>query len=90
MSIVFFLLLDVVPDYIQKTFNLTPKGRFVNDPDGLYMRTVFEGERIPDNLDFAVILYNDHAYHGGAAAQLSAQITSLNPGAKVLMLPVQG
>lgn len=84
---VFFFLLDVIPDYIQKTFGVGEDGKF---PMMDVRRSVLEGETIPTDLDVAVIVYNYSEYHLHAAYELLEGIKQFNPGAVVVMMPVQG
>ncbi len=85
---VYFLILDSVPDYIQKTFNLTPEGYFRGAmPQGV-VAMLREGDTIPDGLDFAVIIYHTSTYHSIQAGELMQQLESLFPGVMVVGIPV--
>ena len=84
---IFFFLVDVIPEYMQKTFGVDVSGRF---PSGSVYRGVREGEDIPKNLMSAVIVYHASDYHGNLAINLQSQIYSLHPGAVVVLLPVRG
>ena len=86
--IAFFLLLDVVPDYVQKTFGMDERGRF--EVENEWYQTVREGEEIPRGIDLAVILINEDGFHLMQAAQLSVQIKSLVSGVRVIVLPIRG
>ncbi len=79
-----FLLLDVVPDYVEKTFHI--KDGMVNT----YIPIVPMGAPIPDNLKAAIIIYNASDYHAEKAAQLMDQLEDLNPGIMVVGIPVSG
>ena len=82
---VFFLVVDVLPDYVQRTFGMNENGEFQHGE----MRVVREGEAIPRDMAFAVILYNDSQYHMKKTFELANQIRFLNPQAKVLAFPIQ-
>lgn len=84
---VFFILMDVVPDYVQKTFGMNENGEFRHQEE---LRVVREGENMPKEVDYAVIIFNDSQYHSKQAFELTNQIRSLNPQAKVMAIPVQG
>lgn len=83
----FILMLDTVPDYIQKTFGIDEDGRF---PSGSAMQVIREGEDLPADMEFAVILYNDDEYHASQVFHLARQVMAVSPGAKVMWLPVRG
>lgn len=88
MNSAFFLLVDVIPDYVQKTFNLDTEG---NPRMGSWIpRTIRMGEKIPDGLDFAVVIYNESLWHFEQARLLVDQIEAANPRVRVLPLPVWG
>src|SRR6266568_5422583 len=85
---VFFFLLDVIPDYIQKTFGVNGDGKF---PEGDARRAVRLNEDIPlKDVGVAVIVYNMSETHLNFAHTLMGQLESLVPRAQVVMLPVYG
>lgn len=84
-----FLLMDVVPDYVEKTFGFKSDNHLAEY--GFYkMLIVREGEDIPKNLDFALILLNESVYHLRLAEGLQRQILDINPQATVVGVMVQG
>lgn len=85
-STVFFILMDIIPDYVQKTFGMNADGEFRRQD----IRVVKMGGKLPKEMAFGVILFNDSEYHGMEAYELSIQIQAIFPSAKVLMIPVQG
>lgn len=87
-NVAFFFLVDVIPEYIQKTFNVTPEGRFRNEGYVFNIRTVLMGQPMPEGLSFAVIIFNDSEWHRTQLYRLMAQVKEFNPGAKILALPV--
>ncbi len=87
-KMVFFFLLDVIPDYIQKTFGVDEDGRF---PAGDARRAVRLNEDIPlKDVDVAVIVYHRSEHHMEYAYTLMTQLESLVPRAQVVLLPVWG
>jgi len=85
---VFFFLLDVIPDYIQKTFGVNGDGKF---PEGDARRAVRLNEDIPlKDVGVAVIVYNMSETHLNFAHTLMGQLESLVPRAQVVMMPVYG
>ena len=82
---VFFLIVDVLPDYVRKTFGMNENGEFQHGG----ARVVREGEDIPRDMDYAIIIYNDSQYHMKRTFELTNQIRSLNPSTKVLAFPIQ-
>ncbi len=85
---VFFFLLDVIPEYIQKTFGVDGDGKF---PVGDARRAVRLNEDIPTkDVEVAVIVYNMSEHHLNFAHTLMQQLESLVPRAQVVMMPVQG
>lgn len=83
----YVFLLDVIPDYIQKTFGVDEQGHFLG---GKPLRTLREGERIPEDVRVAIIVYNNAQWQIEQAYTLEAQIKDSNPGAVVVGIPVQG
>ncbi|SRR5258708_6524586 len=79
-----FLIMDVVPDYIAKTFGFDTTNTYTAQA----YRIVREGEQIPDNLELALIVYNASAYQDQAAYNPRGQLEAM--GIKVVGLPVIG
>ena len=71
-----FLLVDLLPEHIQKTFGLDEHGKPTNKFVG--MQTIREGESIPKDLDFALILYHAHDWHAQKAVELVDQLKNIN------------
>ncbi len=79
-----FILLDVIPDYIEKAFHIK---------DGLLngsVPVIRLGDTMPTDLTGALIIYNASDYHNEKAAELADQIRKFNPGCMIVALPVAG
>lgn len=84
-----FLLLDVVPDYVEKTFGFRAEDKLMNS--FLFgAPIVYTGDNIPEGLNQALIIYNASAYHWEKYKHLEDQIKAINPGVIVVGLPVAG
>lgn len=81
-----FLMLDIIPEHIQKTFGLTEDGRLIGRAAGQFV--VRGGETIPDNLDGAVIVYHTAQWQMERASVLMDQIEVLQPRCLVMGLAV--
>lgn len=81
------IMLDTVPVYVQQAFGIDEDGRY---PAGSAMQSIREGEELPRDMRFAVVLYNDDPYHMSEVFQLTRQIQQVSPGAQVMWLPVRG
>lgn len=81
-----FLLLDTIPEHIQKTFGLTEDGKLVAAYAG--QSVVRRGEDIPDRLDGAVIVYHTSQWHMVEASELMDQITVLQPRCLIMGIAV--
>lgn len=81
-----FLLLDTIPEHIQKTFGLTETGKLVAAVEGQFV--VQPGESIPDRLDGAVIVYHTSQWHMENARRLMEQVESLQPQCLIMGVAV--
>lgn len=81
-----FFLLDTIPEHIQKTFAVNEEGKMLMRSDTQFV--VREGEKIPDKLDGAVIVYHVSEWHMAQAATLTAQIEALQPQCLIMGIAV--
>jgi len=88
--VAWFLVLDVIPEHIQQTFDLSEEGKLRNSLFDQAIKVVRLGEEIPKKLTSAVIIYNASAWHATKATELYTQLREMDPGIKIMSIPVKG
>jgi len=87
----YFLVVDGdLPEHIQKTFRMTPEGNFIGAAQPLFVTGVIrDGDTIPDNLTFAVVIYHNNLYMQQRAVELINQIRDLsNQYCVIVSIPI--
>ncbi len=87
------LLLDVVPEHVEKTFWLVKKddgnGYKSVSYDNKYL-VMKDGDPIDTRISHYIIIYNGSDYHSTKVRELTDQLNSLIRGCVILALPVLG
>jgi hypothetical protein len=86
-GVMFAFVMDVIPDYVQKTFGVDEEGNF---PAGSRLLTLRAGDVIPKNVGLVVLVYSNTWWHLGKAATWKGQIENAYPDVAVLAIPVNG
>src|SRR5258708_398281 len=88
-TVVYFLVLDGIPQHIQDTFGFDDNGQA---PTNQYAKVIRMGDEVTlsNNLEFAVIIYNASDWHANEALELKNQLNRMFPQVKILSLPVKG
>lgn len=86
----FFLVLDQVPEHIQKTFGFGEKDGALKHYTDCPVIRMGETINLGRNIEFAVIIYQASDWHADQAYQLVQQLKDLYPDLKVLSLAVNG
>jgi hypothetical protein len=85
-KVALFLVMDTIPDHLQKSFGLTEDGVLKHDMRGMIV--VKMGETIPDRLDSAIIMYNISGWHQQKADELAEQLEQLDSHIVICNFPV--
>lgn len=87
-----FILLDAVPEWVEKTFWLKKdaSGRYISVGFNQIYQVYKLGEEIDTRQSSFIVVYNGSDYHNQQAQQVLDQLDVLVPDHKTMTIPVQG